>query len=810
MPTMTPTPERWARLTNLLGDARERAGAERAAYLREACADDPTLVAEVERLLTAHQAAESSQRFASGVFDLAPAALAEAAAEAADLGPFITCRAFRPDCTRSFVEVLGARLFRRPLRDPEVQGFLPVFDLVASEGADFDVAARLVLRAMLQSPQFLYHLEDRSAGDRVSPRELASRLAYLVWASTPDEALRAAADDGELATAAGLEAAVRRCGVWRVDTIAELFDVAEVLAKQARLPQGPKLTIITNAGGPGVLTTDALISSGGQLAPLSDDTKQKLDQILPTHWSHGNPIDILGDADSDRYTKTLDIAAQDPNADGLLVILTPQAMTDPTRTAEQLKAYAQAIDKPVLASWMGGANVLSGEAILNQASIPTYPYPDAAAHLFNFMWRYSYNLRALYETPTLATQGGNGFDPAQVTELLQTIQAQGRTLLTEQESKAVLAAYGIPAVQTLKATSEEAAVAHAEQMGYPVVLKLLSETVTHKTDVGGVQLNIANAAAVRQAYQAIETAVTAKVGAAAFDGVTVQPMIDRDNSYELILGSSLDVQFGPVLLFGAGGQMVEVMRDSAIALPPLTTTLARRLIEHTQIYKALQGIRGRDAIDLEQLEQILVRFSQLVVEHPQIKEIDINPLLASPATAPATHTLQALDARVVLHEADIDLTQIPKPAIRPYPTQYVSDWHLQDGRPVTIRPIGPEDEPLIVQFHKTLSEESIFLRYFHLMKFSQRTAHERLTRICFIDYDRQIALVVDYENPETGEHEILGAGRLTKLHGTKEAEFAMLVADSEGALSILLFGPMNILIISRFLYRQLEAKSVKY
>ncbi|MEL6401129.1 MAG: bifunctional acetate--CoA ligase family protein/GNAT family N-acetyltransferase [Cyanobacteria bacterium J06626_4] len=618
-------------------------------------------------------------------------------------------------------------------------------------------------------------------------REVAlTKPIIVIKAGRTEAAAKAAASHtGSLAGSnAVLDAAFRRCGVLRVDTIAELFDVAEVLAKQARLPQGPKLTIITNAGGPGVLTTDALISSGGQLAPLSDDTKHKLDQILPTHWSHGNPIDILGDADSDRYTKTLDIAAQDPNADGLLVILTPQAMTDPTRTAEQLKAYAQAIDKPVLASWMGGANVLSGEAILNQASIPTYPYPDAAAHLFNFMWRYSYNLRALYETPTLATQGGNGYDPAQVTELLQTIQAQGRTLLTEQESKAVLAAYGIPAVQTLKATSEEAAVAHAEQMGYPVVLKLLSETVTHKTDVGGVQLNIANAAAVRQAYQAIETAVTAKVGAAAFDGVTVQPMIDRDNSYELILGSSLDVQFGPVLLFGAGGQMVEVMRDSAIALPPLTTTLARRLIEHTQIYQALQGIRGRDAIDLEQLEQILVRFSQLVVEHPQIKEIDINPLLASPATASATHTLQALDARVVLHEADVDLTQIPKPAIRPYPTQYVSDWHLQDGRPVTIRPIAPEDEPLIVQFHKTLSEESIFLRYFHLMKFSQRTAHERLTRICFIDYDRQIALVVDYENPETGEHEILGAGRLTKLHGTKEAEFAMLVADSAQRLGV--------------------------
>ncbi|MEO1069164.1 MAG: GNAT family N-acetyltransferase [Cyanobacteria bacterium J06638_6] len=299
-----------------------------------------------------------------------------------------------------------------------------------------------------------------------------------------------------------------------------------------------------------------------------------------------------------------------------------------------------------------------------------------------------------------------------------------------------------------------------------------------------MKLNLPNALAVQRAYQEIEHSVTEKAGAEAFGGVTVQPMINRDESYELILGSSLDSQFGPVLLFGAGGQMVEVMRDSAVALPPLTTTLARRLIERTQIATALQGVRGRVAVDLDQLEQILVRFSQLVVEHPQIKEIDINPLLASPADAHVSHTLQALDARIVLHDAAMDLSQIPKPAIRPYPSQYIADWVLKDGRPVKIRPIGPEDEPLIIQFHQTLSEESVYLRYFHMMKLSQRTAHERLTRICFIDYDRQIALVVDYENPDTGQREILGVGRLTKLNGTHEAEFAMLVADSAQRLGV--------------------------
>ncbi|MDJ0708704.1 MAG: bifunctional acetate--CoA ligase family protein/GNAT family N-acetyltransferase [Leptolyngbyaceae cyanobacterium MO_188.B28] len=619
-------------------------------------------------------------------------------------------------------------------------------------------------------------------------REVAmTKPIVVIKAGRTEAAAKAAASHtGSLAGSdAVLDAAFQRCGVLRVDTIAELFDVAEVLAKQSRLPKGPKLTIITNAGGPGVLTTDALIRSGGQLATLSNDTVNALNEVLPSHWSHGNPIDILGDADSDRYTKTFDIAAQDPNGDGLLVILTPQAMTDPTRTAEQLKAYAQNSDKPVLASWMGGAEVMAGESILNQASIPTYPYPDAAAGLFNFMWRYSHNLRALYETPILASDWSEeGSGPAKVADLLQAARQQDRTLLTEQESKQVLAAYGLPVVQTLKASSPDEAVACAEHLGYPVVLKLLSETITHKTDVGGVKLNLHNASAVQQAYKDIEATVTTLAGADCFDGVTVQPMIDRDENYELILGSSLDPQFGPVLLFGAGGQMVEVIRDSAVALPPLTTTLARRLIEHTQIYTALQGVRGRSAVDLDQLERVLVRFSQLVVEHPQIKEIDINPLLASPADAGASQTLQALDARILLHAPDVDLAQIPKPAIRPYPTHYVADWMLKDDRKVTIRPISPEDEPLIVQFHQTLSEQSVYLRYFHLMKLSQRTAHERLTRICFIDYDREIALVVDYKNSETGQHEILGVGRLSKLQGTDEAEFAMLVADPAQQLGI--------------------------
>ncbi len=424
------------------------------------------------------------------------------------------------------------------------------------------------------------------------------------------------------------EAACRRSGVLTVNRIDELFSMAGGLAKQPH-PRGPRLTILTNAGGPGVLATDALISAGGRLSELSPQTLAALNQMLPAHWSHSNPVDILGDADPQRYAKALEIAAQDPNSDGLLVILTPQAMTDPTLTAEQLKPHATSTGKPILASWMGGAEVAGGNMILNRASIPTFPYPDTAAQVFDYMWRYSSNLRSLYETPLPSLElGKDGPDLARASKLIETARQSGRTILTEVESKQLLAAYGIPTVETRVATSETEAVTCAEEIGYPVVLKLFSETITHKTDVGGVQLNLSGVDAVRRAYRAIEAAVRDKVGAEHFLGVTVQPMIPLDG-YELILGSSLDPQFGPVLLFGSGGQLVEVYRDRALALPPLTTTLARRMMEQTRVFTALEGVRGRPPVDLAALEQLLVRFSYLVVEQRQVKEIDINPLLAS-------------------------------------------------------------------------------------------------------------------------------------------------------------------------------------
>ncbi len=526
-----------------------------------------------------------------------------------------------------------------------------------------------------------------------------------------------------------------------------------------------------SAGGPGVLATDALLSAGGALAELSPPTLAALDQILPAPWSHGNPIDLLGDAGPERYTQALEIAAQDPHSDGLLIILTPQAMTDPTLTAEQVKRYATTTGKPVLASWMGGAEVDSGKRILNRAGIPTFPYPDTASRIFDYMWRYTFRLRGLYETPLPALElDGNGPDRTLARSLIENARQAGRTLLTEVEAKQLLTAYGIATVETRVASSESEAVACAETIGYPVVLKLLSETITHKSEVGGVRLHLYDADAVRRAYHAIADAIGDQAGAEHFLGVTVQPMIALDG-YELILGSSTDPQFGPVLLFGSGGQLVEVYQDRAFALPPLTTTLARRLMEQTRVFAALLGGRGRSPVDLVALEQLLVRFSYLVAEQRWIKEIDINPLLASP------EGLLALDARVVLHEPEVSEEDLPKLAIRPYPLQYVQPWTLRDGTPVTLRPIRPEDEPLMVALHKTLSEESVYFRWLHMIKLSQRIAHERLIGICFLDYDREMALVADYANPQTRQHEIIGVGRLIKARHANEAEFAVLITD---------------------------------
>ncbi len=610
-------------------------------------------------------------------------------------------------------------------------------------------------------------------------REVAlTKPIILIKAGRSAESAKAAASHtGSLAGSdEALTAALRRAGVLRVDTIADLFSMAEVLSKQPR-PKGPHLTIITNAGGPGVIATDALIANGGKLTELSPQTMDALNQLLPPHWSRNNPIDVLGDASAETYAKVVEIASQDPHSDGILVILTPQDMTDSTGTAEKIKEFKQKkhFDKPLLTSWMGAESVQQGDEILTESGIPSFEYPDLACKTFAAMWSYSYNLKGIYEIPALSDFTSH--DAAVLAKhqaLHQSLQkifnqarAENRTILDEYESKQVLEAYGIPTVPTQVARSSEEAGQIARAMGFPIVLKLYSRTITHKTDVGGVKLNLTSPEAVKKAYEEIYDSVKKLAGESHFQGVTVQPMIKLDG-YELILGSTIDEQFGPVILFGSGGQLVEVYQDRSLAIPPLTTTLARRMMEQTKIYAALHGVRGRKKIDLAQLEQILVRFSNLVVEQPWIKECDINPLLASP------EKLIALDARVILHDASVKKEDLPKPAIRPYPSQYVESWETKDPHiAFVLRPIRPEDEPLVVEFHRDLSHETVRQRFLKELSYTDRIAHERLLRICFNDYDREIALLAQVKST----NEIAGIIRLTKIPGSSDATFALTVKD---------------------------------
>jgi acetyltransferase len=603
-------------------------------------------------------------------------------------------------------------------------------------------------------------------------RNVARAKTVIVIKSGRTEAAAkaAASHTGALAGSdAVFDAAFRRAGVLRVNTISELFSMSEILALQPR-PNGPALAIITNAGGPGVMATDALLADGGQLAELSPDTRDALDAALPPFWSHANPIDILGDATPDRYREVVQACLRDQNVQGILVLLTPQAMTDPTETARQLAsccAGARSGDRapalPVLASWMGGTAVRPGRDILSAAGIPTFDSPEAATRAFLYMVQYRRNQELLYECPEALSEEWSP-DRDRVRSIFAAARAAGRTLLTEVEAKHVLDAYGIPITPTIACRTEEEAIAAARRLGYPVVLKLLSTTITHKSDVGGVQLNLTDDAAVRAAFRTIAANVKLR-STGAFEGVSVQPMV-RDQGFELIVGSSIDQQFGPVILFGAGGVLVEILRDSALALPPLTRTLARRQIERTRIYEALRGARGQRAVPLESLEQLLVNFSQLVADFWEIREIDINPLLAAP------EQIIALDARILLCPPELPAESRPRLAIRPYPNQYVAPWRLSNGTEVTVRPIRAEDEALIVKHFATFSEHTIRMRFFSMIK---RLTHESLIRLCHLDYDREMALVaVQHANVEPC---ILGVSRYYLDPEAGAAEFAVAVGD---------------------------------
>ena len=510
------------------------------------------------------------------------------------------------------------------------------------------------------------------------------------------------------------------------------------------------------------MAADALADFGLEPLSLSPETLERLYEILPAYWSRGNPVDILGDADVDRFCRTVETCLQDPGINGLLVMTAPQALTDPTAIAEALTNMLSGRRCPIFTVWMGGRDVEGGREIFNRAGIPTFETPEQAVRAFWHLVSYKQNLELLQEIPP-RLPGIPQYDQDQAREIIGRAFREETLTLTEMEAKTLLVAYGIPVNRTEAASEAEEAVRLAEEIGYPVVLKILSRNILHKTDAHGVELNLQHAEDVRQAFENIITRARAYNPGARLDGVTIQPMVRRPD-YELILGSKMDRDFGPVILFGLGGIMTEVLKDHAVALPPLNRLLARRLIESTRVYKLLKGYRNRPPADLLLLEEILIRLSQLVTDFPEITELDINPLILDQNGA------CAVDCRVLLQSAGR-----PSPkhlVISPYPNQYEKTLVRRGGIPLRIRAIKPEDAPLLKDLFRVLSTRSVYYRFFQPLK---EIPADLLVRFTQIDYDRDVALVaID----QTGaEERMLGVSRLVGDPDGIEAEFAVLVGD---------------------------------
>ncbi len=600
----------------------------------------------------------------------------------------------------------------------------------------------------------------------MSAARSVSRVKPIIVVKSGRSAAAARAAASHTGALAGEDAAYdalfRRAGIIRVDTIAQLFSCAEALGKMNR-PLGGNLAIITNAGGPGVMAVDAFAKWDAEPAVLAEDTINQLNEFLPPHWSHHNPIDILGDAPPERYLQTLQVCLEAAEISGVIIILSPQAMTDPTAVAQEIVQKLQNQAKPVFAVWMGAQEVAEGTQILNNGGIPTFMTPEMAVDAFMEMYSYTKNLQLLQETPPRSPREiqvnhkqARGFIDACLQRQLHT--------LSEIEGKAILSAYGIPVNRTVAAATAAMAAKQAEDMGFPVVLKIHSYDISHKSDVDGVRANLKSAAEVIEAFEDITSRARRLRPDATILGVTVHDQV-KFNHPELILGSKLDPHFGPLLIFGMGGILTEVYRDTAVVLPPLNMQLARRVLHYPRIAKIFPGYRSLPPINEDLLAEMLVRLSQLVTDFAEIVELDINPLLIDLEGKPI-----AVDARIFLKPP-----KVPAPRhliIAPYPNQYESSWLLKDGTPVKLRPMIPEDEDLVEGLLRSCSEETLYFRYFQRLK---SFPHSFLVRFTQNDYDREIGLAAIGVPP--GPEVMMGVGRLVMSPDRETAEFATIVAD---------------------------------
>jgi acetyltransferase len=560
--------------------------------------------------------------------------------------------------------------------------------------------------------------------------------------------------------------ALSRSGVLRVESVSQLFAAAKVLSRSHYRVASDRLVIITNGGGPGVMAADRATDQGIELSKLSDETINALNEVLPGVWSHGNPVDIIGDAPPERYSQAVEICLTDPEVDGAIVILTPQAMTAPTLVAEEIIKTAEKCKKPILTCWMGGTQVQEARHLLNEARIPDFNMLEDAVDAFSFIGTYNRNQRLLLQTPARLSSGQATADKDGARLIIEGVLTERRKVLTEPESMAILNSFKIPAAENGVATSANQALVIAETIGYPVAMKVLSTDISHKSDAGGVRLNINSAHEVRGAYRDMIEQVSKNAPEATITGMTIAKMYRNPNARELMIGIIRDPVFGPVISFGSGGTMVEVMGDSAIALPPLNRRLAQDLIDRTKAVKMLGNFRNMPAVNMELLIDVLVNVSNMACELPWIREMDINPLLVDENGA------VAVDARIRVGYPKPSTDPYNHLAIHPYPIHLISDEQLNDGTDIVIRPIRPEDAEIEQAFIRGLSAES---KYFRFMNSIHELSLEMLVRFTQIDYHNEMALVAINPDPK-GEEEI-GVARYMTNPDKKTCEFAIVVSD---------------------------------
>jgi acetyltransferase len=576
----------------------------------------------------------------------------------------------------------------------------------------------------------------------------------------PEGAKAAASHTGALTGSDDVyDAAIRRAGMLRVYTTTDLFDAVETLAR-SRPIKGDRLSIVTNGGGPGVLATDALIGKNGRLANLSTEAMQRLDQVLPATWSRGNPVDIIGDAPAERYVAAMEILLQEKDMDAMLFIHAPTAIVPSLEIAAAVAPLAKNASRNVLACWLGGAAVAQARSVFSDAGIPTYDTPEEAVRGFMQIVQYNRNQQLLMEVPA---SGSSAFEDREVARsIVKEVLASGRNALSEPEAKQVLAAYGIPVVQTRSVRTVEEAAQCATEIGFPVALKILSPDVMHKSDVGGVVLDLENAAAVASAADAMNKRVRELRPNAELRGFAVQSMVRRPEARELIVGVATDPVFGPVILFGQGGIAVEVTADHAVALPPLNMVLARDLISRTRVSKLLAAYRNRSAANVDAVCHVLIQISDLIIDIPEIAELDINPLLAD------ADGVVALDARISVKAAD--KAGVDRLAIHPYPEE-LEEWVNWQGQPVLLRPIKPEDGLQHIEFFNSLDPEDVRMRMFVRMR---ELSHAQLARMTQIDYNREMAFIAT-RKCDDDTWETLGVARVIFDPDNVSAEFAIIV-----------------------------------